>query len=115
MEKYVGLDASQKSMAVCVIAGDGNSVWHGTVASNPQNIDDIIRQRAPEVRRVGLETGPLADWFYHGLRERGVPVDCTHARHVHTALATQLKKTDSNDAYGIAQLTSSGRDRPPFA
>ncbi|WP_155740999.1 IS110 family transposase, partial [Burkholderia diffusa] len=61
-----------------------------------------------EVRRVGMETGPLAVWFYHALRNRGIPVDCIHARHVHAALATQLNKTDSNDARGIAQLTRSG-------
>ena len=67
----MGLDVSQKSTAVCVIDGDGNAVWRGTVESDPQAIDSIIRQRAPEVRRVGMETGPLAVWFYHGLRERG--------------------------------------------
>ena len=83
METYVGLDVSQKSTAVCVIDGDGNPVWRGTVASDPQAIDSIIRQQAPEVRRVGMETGPLAVWFYHALRNRGVPVDCIHARHVH--------------------------------
>ena len=108
METYVGLDVSQKSTAVCVIDGDGNPVWRGTVASDPQAIDSIIRQQAPEVRRVGMETGPLAVWFYHALRNRGVPVDCIHARHVHAAHATQLNKTDSNDARGIAQLTRSG-------
>ncbi|MGA4144043.1 IS110 family transposase, partial [Ralstonia nicotianae] len=112
METYVGLDVSQKSTVVCVIDKDGNPVWRGTVASHPQAIDSIIRQQAPEVRRVGMETGPLAVWFYHGLRERGVPVDCIHARHVHAALATQLNKTDSNDARGIAQLTRSGWYRP---
>ncbi len=36
METYVGLDVSQKSTAVCVIDGDGNPVWRGTVASDPQ-------------------------------------------------------------------------------
>ncbi|VVE58274.1 transposase [Pandoraea horticolens] len=59
-----------------------------------------------------METGPLSVWFYHGLRQRGVPVDCIHARHVHAALATQLNKTDANDAHGIAQLTRSGWYRP---
>jgi transposase len=112
METYVGLDVSQKSTTVCIVDRDGNTVWRGTAASNPQAIDDVIRQRAPEARRVGMETGPLAVWFYHGLRDRGVPVDCIHARHVHAVLATQLNKTDSNDAYGIAQLTRSGWYRP---
>ncbi|MEJ2767087.1 IS110 family transposase [Mycetohabitans sp. B46] len=37
-----------------------------------------------------------------------MPVGCIHARHVHAAVATQLNKTDTNDARGIAQLTRSG-------
>ena len=105
MEADVGLDVSQKSTAVCVVDRNGNTVWRGTAASNPQAIDDVIQQLAPEVRRVGMETGPLAVWLYLGPRDRGVRVDCIHARHVQTALATQLSKTDSNDAHGIAQLT----------
>ena len=108
METYVGLDVSQKATAVCVVDRDGGVVWRGTVASNPDAIADTIKQQAPEPKRVGMETGPLAVWFYHGLRERNVPVDCIHARHVHAALATQLNKTDSNDAHGIAQLARSG-------
>lgn len=73
METGVGLDVSQKSTVVCVTDKAGNLVWCGTVTSHPQ---------APEVRRVGMETGPLAVWFDHGLRQRGVPVDCIHACHV---------------------------------
>lgn len=59
-----------------------------------------------------METGPLAVWLYQGLRQLGVPIDCIHARHVQAALATQLNKTDANDAYGIAQLTRTGWYRP---
>ncbi|MCR4471811.1 IS110 family transposase [Burkholderia sp. SCN-KJ] len=108
METYVGLDVSQKATTVCVVDRDGSVVWRGTVAPNPDAIADTIKQQAREIKRVGMETGPLAVWFYHGLRERNVPVDCIHARHVHATLATQLNKTDSNDAHGIAQLTRSG-------
>lgn len=64
METYAGLDVSQKSTAVCVIDGGGNPVWGGTVASHPEAIDNVIRQQAPGVRRVGMETGPLSVWFY---------------------------------------------------
>jgi transposase len=35
-----------------------------------------------------------------------------HARHVHAALATQLNKTDTNDARGIAQIVRTGWYRP---
>ncbi|WP_338925700.1 IS110 family transposase [Mycetohabitans endofungorum] len=108
METYVGLDVSQKVTAICVVDRDGKSVWHGNVTSNPEEIARAIHLHAPEVARVGMETGPLAVWLYHSLRAEGIPLDCIHARHVHAALASQLNKTDTNDARGIAQLTRSG-------
>ncbi|WP_422393348.1 IS110 family transposase [Mycetohabitans rhizoxinica] len=108
METYVGLDVSQKVTAICVVDCDGKSVWHGNVTSNPEGIARAVRLHAPEAVRVGMEMGPLAVWLYHSLRADGIPVDCIHARHVHAALATQLNKTDTNDARGIAQLTRSG-------
>lgn len=112
MEQYVGLDVSQKTTAVCVINHEGKLGWQGSVATTPTAIDEIIRARASHAKRIGMETGPLAVWLYHGLREMGLPIDCIHARHVHAALVTQLNKTDCNDARGIAQLTRSGWYRP---
>lgn len=112
MDTYVGLDVSQKSTVICVVDGEGSVVWRGSSASDPVSIAAVLHRQAPSVRRVGMETGPLAVWLYHGLRELGVPVDCLHARSVHAALVTQINKTDSNDARGIAQLTRSGWYRP---
>ena len=36
--------------------------------------------------RVVFETGPLSVWFYHALREEGLPAICIDARHAKSAL-----------------------------
>ena len=71
-----------------------------------------LRERAPAAVRVGMETGPLAVWHWHGLRTAGVPVVCLHARQAAAALALQTNKTDDSDAFGLAQLVRSGWYRP---
>jgi transposase len=112
MGQYVGLDVSQKLTALCVIDESGQRIWQGTCRSSPSMIAQTLHERVREAVRVGMETGPLAVWLYHGLRELGVPIVCIHARHVHAALSVQLNKTDGNDAHGIAQLVRSGWYRP---
>jgi len=112
METYVGLDVSQKLTSICVMNEGGQRVWQGQVPTDAGTLAKTIQEHAAGVRRVGMETGPLAVWLYHALRERGVQVDCIHARHVHAALSVQLNKTDRNDALGIAQLVRSGWYRP---
>lgn len=108
MKQYVGLDVSQKSTAVCVIDSQGERVWEGTCSSTPSAIIAVLRSKAPRAERIGLETGPLAVWHWHALRQAGFPVDCLHARHAKAALSTQLNKTDANDAHGLAQIIRSG-------
>lgn len=112
MPLYVGLDVSQKETEICVVDGEGRRLWRGKCTSRPEAIAEALQQRAPDAVRVGMETGPLAIWLWHGLRALGVPVDCLHARHVAAALTLQVNKTDANDAHGIAQVVRSGWYRP---
>ena len=58
--------------------------------------------------KVGFETGPLAVWHWHELRQLGLPVACLDARHAKAALSCQINKTDRNDALGLAQLVRMG-------
>lgn len=58
-------------------------------------------------RKHGISR-PTSTWLWHSRCELGVPLVCLHARHVATALEVQANKTDTNDTYGIAQLTRSG-------
>src|SRR4051812_45255371 len=79
MEEYVGLDVSQKTTVVCVVDAQGRRVWTGKCASTPEAIGATVRAEAPGATRVGLETGPLSTWLYHGLKALGVPVVCLDA------------------------------------
>lgn len=108
MPFYVGLDVSQKETDVCVVDGEGRRVWQGKCTSRPERIAELLRRHAPSATRVGMETGPLAIWLWHSLRDLGVEVDCIHARHAAAVLSLKANKTDANDARGIAQLVRSG-------
>ena len=108
MERYVGLDVSQEQTAVCVVDGDGKTLWQGKCASTPEAIAATIRTRAPEAVRIGLESGPMSAWHWHELRKLGLPVVCLDARHAKAALALQLNKSDRNDARGLAQIVRTG-------
>jgi transposase len=108
MTHYAGLDVGLKETAICVIAADGCVVWQGKVATQPEAIASALARRAPQLARAGMETGPVAVWLSHGLRDLGVPIDCIHARRAAAALKLQANKTDRNDARGLAQLVRSG-------
>lgn len=107
MEEYIGLDVSMKETAVS-IRRLGGRIWRGKCASDPKIIAGLIRKRAPAVKRVVFETGPLSVWFYHALCAEGLPAICIDARHAKAALDMAPNKTDANDADGLAHLAEVG-------
>lgn len=90
------------------IRREGKRIWRGKCASDPTIIAELVRKRAPAVRRVVFETGPLSVWFYHALGAEGVPAICIDARHAKAALDMAPNKTDANDADGLARLAEVG-------
>jgi hypothetical protein len=94
-----------------MVDGDGKVLWQGKCASTPAALAAAIRGRAPQVTRVGLESGPLSSWHWHELKRAGLPVICLDARHAKAALALQLNKSDRNDARGLAQIVRTGPPR----
>lgn len=108
MVEYVGLDVSMEETSVCVMGESGAIVWEGKVASEPAALARAVRLHAPRAAKVGLETGPLSTWLWHGLRDAGVAVVCLDARHAQGALSMRINKTDRNDAAGLAQLVRMG-------
>ena len=70
----------------------------------PAAIEATIRKHAPEVVRIGLETGPLTTWLWQALTDAGLPMVCLDARQAKAALNMRINKTDDNDAEGLAQL-----------
>src|SRR4051812_8023424 len=108
MGQYVGLDVSLEVTTVHVLDEQGKRVWHGTCISHSAAIEATIRKHAPEVVRIGLETGPLTTWLWQALTDAGLPMVCLDARQAKAALNMRINKTDDNDAEGLAQLVRSG-------
>ena len=108
MAEYVALDVSLQSTSVHVVDEQGHCLWRGKCPTDIGALSGTIRRHAPEVERVGLETGMLATWLCHGLAEAGLPVVCMDARQAKAALSCRINKTDANDAEGLAQLLRTG-------
>jgi len=108
MAHYAAFDVSDKETAIHVLDEHGRLVWKGKRASEPEVLATALQRHAPELQRVGLETGQLAPWLYHSLKALGVPVVCLDARHARAATALQRNKTDARDAETLAQLVRTG-------
>src|SRR5215207_4413563 len=94
MAEYVALDVSLRSTSVHVVDERGRRVWRGKCPTDVTALASTIREHAPEVERVGLETGMLSTWLCHGQAK--------------AALSCRINKTDANDAEGLAQLLRTG-------
>lgn len=108
MGSYVAFDVSLRSTSVHVVDEAGKCLWRGKCASEPDVLAAVVRRRAPEVIRVGLETGFLSTWLCHALAGAGLPVVCMDARQARAVLSVWPNKTDANDAEGLAQLLRTG-------
>lgn len=108
MAHYAALDVSDKETAVHVLDERGKLVWKGKRPSEPEVLAAALQRHAPELERVGLETGRLTPWLFHSLKELGIPVVCLDARHARAATALQRNKTDARDAETLAQLVRTG-------
>ena len=108
MKQYIGLDVSQDVTHVCVVDHDGHKLWEGDCDSTPEAIGATIKKHAPGVVKIGLESGHLSTWHWHGLTDMGLPAICIDAYHAHGVLKLQMNKTDKNDAHGLAQIMRCG-------
>jgi transposase len=108
MPCFAALDVSQEMTAICVVDEAGGIVSERKVATCPDAIAGYLATNAPELERVGLETGPLAVWLWNELAARRLPVICIDARHANAALKMRPIKTDRNDAAGLAQIMRVG-------
>jgi len=112
MDYFAGLDVSVKDTSVCIVDGTGKVVREVKVASEPDALLQVLRNRAYRFKRIGLEAGPLSQWLFSALGEANLPVICVETRHMRAVLQAQINKTDRNDARGIAQMMRVGLYRP---
>ena len=108
MKQYVGLDVSQKGTSVCVVDERGRVVYEARAKSEPGALTSLLRKRAPNVERIGFETGAMSSWLWHEFRRVDLPVVCVDARHAHAVLSVRMNKSDENDARGLAELIRVG-------
>lgn len=104
MSIFAGLDVSDKTTHVCVVDADGLVLKRDVVASDPDLLAKWLDRHCPGLVRVVLETGPLSSFLYHGLIERGIPVECICARHAKGVLATRVNKSDVHVPRGYRSL-----------
>ena len=67
MGYYVGLDVSLKSTHICVLDGERRVVWRGVSDTQIAMIADHLARWGEQIVLVGLATGSLTPWLYHGL------------------------------------------------
>src|SRR5207253_2127679 len=111
MAYFAGLDVSVKETSVCIVDDAGKIVREARVASEPEALLQVLTNTI-DLKRIGLEAGPLSQWLYSVLAEAGLPVICVETRHMRAMLKAQINKTDRNDARGIAQMMRVGLYRP---
>ena len=82
MDYFAGLDVSVKDTSVCIVDGTGKLVREVKVASEPDALLQVLRNRAYRFKRIGLEAGPLSQWLFSALGEANLPVICVETRHM---------------------------------
>src|SRR5665811_605466 len=112
MDHSAGLDVSVKETSICIVDDTGRIVREVKVASEPEDLLQVLSNPTYHFKRIGLEAGPLSQWLYSALAEEGLPVICVETRHMRAVLKAQINKTDRNDARGIAQMMRAGLYRP---
>src|SRR3954466_8227940 len=108
MPHYAALDVSNEQTAIHVLDEAGRTVWRGKQASDPEALAEALRRHAPELVRVGLETGPLTPWLYHSCKALGLPIICLDARHARSRRSLQRKNAGARGAETLAQLVRTG-------
>lgn len=108
MTKYAALDVSMEQTAICVVDESGKKIVEGKVPTDPAAIATWLDEKAGEVAKVGMETGPLAVWLWNELAAHRLPIVCLDARHANAALSMMPNKTDRHDAAGLAQIVRTG-------
>ena len=63
MEHFAGLDVSVNETSVCIVDETGKIVREVKVASEPDALLTLLKNRAYHFKRIGLEAGPRRNGF----------------------------------------------------
>ena len=108
MEYFAGLDVSLRSCAICVVDAKGKVMLEKELPCEVGDIADCLNSSGYPIERIGFEAGTLSQHLFYGLTSEGFDVVCMEARQVNAALSAMRKKTDKNDACGIAHVLRTG-------
>ena len=65
MDHFAGLDVSVKETSVCIVDDTGRIVREVKVASEPEALLAVLKNRTYRFERVGLEAGPASQWLFN--------------------------------------------------
>jgi transposase len=102
----IGADTHCAFTELATISPGGRLVSRDRCATTIQAMVQAIAE-VPRPRQVIIEEGPLADWLYRGLGERGETVVVCDPRRNHL-IAKDSDKDDALDAEKLAQLARGG-------
>ena len=108
MKHYIGLDVSMKESSICIVDETGKIIYEGEEKTDPKLLAIRVKEKAPSIEKIALESGSLSNWLVIELEKEGLPVICVDARHMAAVLSTNPNKNDRNDARGIAQAVRAG-------
>lgn len=108
MGVYAGLDVSLKRTEICVVDGDGKTLWRGVADTHPELIAVALARWGERIELVGLETGSTTPWLARGLLAQGLPLVVMDARRAADALKARPVKTDRADAQALAEMLRTG-------
>jgi hypothetical protein len=69
VDHFAGLDVSVKETSICIVDDTGKIVREVKVASEPEALLAVLKNRAYHFKRIGLEAGPLSQWLFSALAE----------------------------------------------
>lgn len=108
MDVFAALDVCEEETAICVVAVGGELMAEAKVATCPDAIANGLAEWSEDLKRIGMETGPLAVWLWNARTAGGLPIIGIDARHANGVLKLMPNKTDRHDARGLAQIMRSG-------
>jgi hypothetical protein len=68
----------------------GKIVREARVASEPEALLQVLTNTI-DLKRIGLEAGPLSQWLYSIFAEAGLPVICVETRHMRDSFISLLR------------------------